>query len=173
MINGINVLFICSDAEGNWRNKPAKLTPLTAYEAGIDNKKVLPLDNYARKLQKLRAESDRRQKELDAQAEKDRINEEYLKQRELEREVKLKEYEAKLRAELLNDAPPGGVGTVGVDSSVAAPVTAASAKNIAVLDSMRDKRKSKAFKKVDGAGDVEVEDDDEDAPPKSKTCIVS
>ena len=48
----------------------------------------------------------KRESDLAIQAEKDELNNAYLKKREVERKQKLAEYEAKLRAELAGDKYP-------------------------------------------------------------------
>jgi len=183
----------CSDPESdkNWRNKAltAKkkkgLNAPTAYESGITAQKVLPLDNYGRKLQNLRANHDEHQRQLEEQNERDKANEEYLKQRETERAEKLRLYELKLREELNSDAPPGGFGTVGVDSEITK--IDKSMKNKTLANQGTEKRvkklsKSRSLKgsgaEIDDPNDVN-EDEDEDGEPmpkdksKSKACVIS
>jgi hypothetical protein len=185
-------LSICSDPESdkNWRNKAltAKknkgLKAPTAFEAGLDNKKVLPLDNYGRKLQNLRANHDEHQRQLEEQSERDKANEEYLKQRELERAEKLRLYELKLRQELMNDAPPGGFGTVGVDSGISKIDKSMKNKDLASQGTEKRVKKESKSRSMKGSG-AEIddpndlhEDEDEDGEPipkkgNSKACVVS
>lgn len=155
--------------ENNWRYKSPeyKGNAPTAYQTGADYREVLPLDARAQKLQNIRAQAQKREVDLKIQAEKDAINDAYLKKREEERKQKLAEYEAKLRAELAGDKYPTmahltkEISTEKKKDSLEALTLAEKA---AGKHSKKDKRKSR---KLDN------EEDDEEDEKKSKACIIS
>ena len=156
-----------SDHENNWRHKSPeyKGNAPTAYQRGADFREVLPLDAHAQKLQNIRGQATKRESDLAIQAEKDELNNAYLKKREVERKQKLAEYEAKLRAELAGDKYP-------TMSNLTKDISTDKKKDTLNGLSLTEKAAGKHSRR-EKRSSLEVDGHEDEEDKKSKACIVS